>query len=52
MSLRTLRDLVRHFLHAQRWFLVPLLVVLLLSAILLLATQGVGYVAPFVYTLF
>ena len=48
----TLWDLVRHFLHRGRFALIPLLVVLLLAGILLLATGGLGYVAPFVYTLF
>jgi len=50
--LRTVFDLLRHFTHRQRWFLIPFLLVLLLAAILLVATQGLGYVAPFVYTLF
>ncbi|MEM9190190.1 MAG: DUF5989 family protein [Myxococcota bacterium] len=50
--LRTILDLVLHFTHRQRFFLLPLLLVLLASGVLLLATQGISYVAPFVYTLF
>jgi hypothetical protein len=49
---RTLGALVAHLVRRQGWFFVPLLFVLLLAALLLLATQGAGYVAPFVYTLF
>lgn len=50
--LRTVAELVRHFLHPHRFFLAPLLLVLLLAGLLLLATGGLAYVAPFVYTLF
>ena len=50
--LRTVGDLLRHFLHAQRFFLIPLLLVLFAAGLLLIATQGLSYVAPFVYTLF
>lgn len=52
MSLRTLTELVRHFARAQRFFLVPLLLVLLLAGLLLCVTSGLAYVAPFSYTLF
>ena len=48
----TLAALFRHFAHRQRFFLVPLLLVLLLAAVLLIATGGLAYVAPFIYTLF
>ena len=50
--LRTLIELIGHFLHPHRFFLAPLLIVLLLAGLLLLATTGLSYVAPFVYTLF
>lgn len=49
---RTILALIGHFTSRQRFFLAPLLIVLLLAAILLLLTGGLGYVAPFVYTLF
>jgi len=50
--LRTVAALFRHFTHGQRFFLLPMLVVLLLAGLLLVATGGLSYVAPFVYTLF
>ncbi len=48
----TLGALLRHFAHRRRFVLVPFLLVLLLAAILLIATGGLAYVAPFIYTLF
>lgn len=51
-SLVTLRELFGHFARRHRLLLLPLLVVLLLSAVLLALTQGLAYVAPFVYALF
>jgi hypothetical protein len=50
--LRTIGGLVRHFASRQRFFLLPLLLVLLLAGVLLLATGGLSYVAPFIYTIF
>ena len=50
--LRTLLELFAHFLSPHRFFLAPLLLVLLLAGLLLLLTGGLSYVAPFVYTLF
>lgn len=32
--------------------MIPLLLVLLLAGVLLLLTEGLSYVAPFVYTIF
>ena len=52
MSFRTVLDLVKHFARAQRFFLVPLLLVRLLAGLLLCVTSGLAYVAPFTYTLF
>jgi hypothetical protein len=49
---RTLSELVRHLVGRRRYFLIPLLIVLLLAGVLLLATEGLSYVAPFVYTIF
>ncbi len=49
---RTVVALIAYFTRRERWFLAPLLVVLLFAALLLLLTGGLGYVAPFVYTLF
>jgi hypothetical protein len=50
--LRTIGALVAHFANRQRFFLLPLLIVLLLAGLLLLATGGLSYVAPFLYTIF
>ncbi|HMG56182.1 MAG TPA: DUF5989 family protein [Kofleriaceae bacterium] len=50
--LRTIGRILRHFASRQRWFLIPLLLVLLLAGVLLLATGGLSYVAPFIYSIF
>jgi F0F1-type ATP synthase assembly protein I len=50
--LRTIGRLLRHFASRQKWFLLPLLVVLLLAGVLLIATAGLSYVAPFIYSIF
>jgi uncharacterized protein involved in exopolysaccharide biosynthesis len=50
--LRTIGRILGHFASRRRWFLVPILVVLLLAGVLLLATGGLAYVAPFVYSIF
>jgi len=52
LRLRTVGGLLRHFAHRQRFFLAPLLLVLLAAGVLLVLTGGISYVAPFVYTLF
>jgi len=56
MSLRTraatLGRLLLHFCRPHRLILLPMLLVLLIAGLLLLATSGLSYVAPFVYTLF
>ena len=48
----TVGRIVLHFTGRGRWFLLPLVLVLLLSAVLLALTSGLSYVAPFVYTIF
>jgi Family of unknown function (DUF5989) len=50
--LRTVGALVVYFTRRERVFLAPLLLVLLVASLLLLATGGLSYVAPFVYSLF
>ncbi len=52
LSLRSLGELFAHFARRQRLLFIPLLLVLLLAAVLLYLTQGVAYVAPFVYAFF
>ena len=49
---QTIRELVGHFLHRERWVLLPLLGVLLLGGILLGVSSGLSQVAPLVYALF
>ena len=48
----TVGALIAHFARSGRFFLLPLLIVLLLAGGLLVLTNGLSYVAPFVYTLF
>ncbi len=50
--LRTVRELLAHFLRGSRFFFVPLLIVVLLGGLLLALTTGLATVTPFVYTLF
>ncbi|HEY0193258.1 MAG TPA: DUF5989 family protein [Kofleriaceae bacterium] len=50
--LRTIGQILRHFARRGRWFLLPLLIVLLLAGALLIVTGGLSYVAPFVYSIF
>lgn len=50
--LRALAQLMGHFAGTGRWWLIPLVVVLLLSAVILIGIKVVQYAAPFVYTLF
>lgn len=50
--LLTAGKILGHFAHRQRWFLLPLVLVLLFAGILLLLTGGLSYVAPFVYSIF
>jgi hypothetical protein len=49
---RTLGRVLRHFASRQRWFLLPLLLVLFATGALLIVTGGLSYVAPFVYSIF
>jgi len=50
--LRALGQLFAHFSGTGRWWLIPLVVVLLLAAVLLIGIKIAQYAAPFVYTLF
>jgi hypothetical protein len=49
---RTSLALVGYFLKPDRFFLVPLVIVVLLAGALLAASAGLSRIAPFVYTLF
>ncbi len=50
--LRTVGALLGYFVRRERFFLAPVLVILLIASILLLVTGGLSYVAPFVYAIF
>lgn len=52
ISARTLKELVAHFARHNQLILIPLLVVVLIAAVLLVLTNGLSVVAPFVYALF
>jgi hypothetical protein len=52
ISARTVRELIGHFARRNRLVLIPLLVVLLIAGVLLVLTQGLAWVTPFVYALF
>jgi hypothetical protein len=49
---KTVGRLLRHFAARGKWFLLPLVIVLVLSGALLAVTTGLSYVAPFVYSIF
>lgn len=44
-------QLLAHFAHRERFFLAPLVAVLLIAAVLLVLTGGLSYVAPFIYAI-
>ena len=48
----TIGELTRALVQGGRWWMVPMLAVLGLSALLLSAVAAIEYVAPFVYTIF
>jgi len=50
--LRTIGALIRYFTRRGRFFLAPMLLVLLVAAVLLVLTGGLSYIAPFWYTIF
>lgn len=47
----TAGQLVGHFSKGKRVFMLPLLILILLSGLLLILAGGLSYVAPFVYAL-
>ena len=51
-KLATVGQLTRHLTGSGRWFLVPLVVILVLSAVLVAVVHLVEVAAPFVYSLF
>jgi hypothetical protein len=51
-KMRTLRALSSFFISTGRWWLLPMVGVLLLGGTLIGVVQVVEYAAPFVYTIF
>jgi hypothetical protein len=52
MRVGTIGELFRLLVVSGRWWLVPMLVVFVVSAVLLAVVQALEYAAPFVYTVF
>jgi hypothetical protein len=52
MRLSTVSELGQLLLQNGRWWLLPLVAVLLLTTVLLMVVSAIEYVAPFVYTIF
>ncbi len=50
--LSTVGQLLRHFTRRGRLFMLPLLLLVMVSAVLLIVAGGLSYVAPFVYAIF
>ncbi|MES0492002.1 MAG: DUF5989 family protein [Leptospirales bacterium] len=50
--IKTIFSLIGHFLSPSKWVLIPMLIILLFAGILLWLTNGLSYIAPFVYSLF
>ena len=48
----TIGMLLKHFTRRGRLFMLPLLLLVLISAVLLIVAGGLSYVAPFVYAIF
>jgi hypothetical protein len=49
---RTIGALIGHFAARGKWFLLPLVLVLLVGGVVLALTGGLAYVTPFLYALF
>jgi hypothetical protein len=49
---RTVIELIRSMWNGPHWWLVPVVLILLPSALVLIFLQAVPLVAPFVYTIF
>jgi hypothetical protein len=47
----TIGQLIAHFSTGRRLFLLPILVLILISSLILILAGGLSYVAPFVYAL-
>ncbi|MBW8743496.1 MAG: hypothetical protein JF628_03990 [Sphingomonas sp.] len=47
----TVGQLIGHFSTGRRIFMLPLLILILISSLLLVLAGGLSYVAPFVYAI-
>ncbi len=52
LKLGTAGELLALFVRGGRWWLLPLVLVLLVAAVALGFLQGMHYVAPFIYMVF
>ena len=52
LRLGTAGELLALFVRGGRWWLLPLVAILLLAAVALVFLQGMHYVAPFIYMVF
>ncbi len=52
LKLGTAGELLALFVRGGRWWLLPLVALLLLVAVALVFVQGMPYVAPFIYMVF
>jgi hypothetical protein len=48
----TVRQILSYFSSGKRIFLLPILIIILLSGVLLVLAGGISYVTPFVYVIF
>lgn len=48
----TVGQILSYFSTGKRIFLLPILIIILLSAVLLVLAGGISYVTPFVYVIF
>lgn len=46
-----LRELLQFLVHRKKWWLAPILILLVLLSLLIVLTEG-SAIAPFIYTLF
>jgi hypothetical protein len=52
LRLGVLRDLYRMLSRSGRWWLMPMMAVLVLLGLALVGLQAIQYVAPFIYAVF
>ena len=50
--LNTIIEVLRHYAHRERFFLLPVVVILVVAATFLVLTSSAGVFAPFVYAVF